>query len=220
MSFVETKIIGGREYRYERTSYRVGNKVRHKTVRYLGPVEPVNKQHRKKSTGRKPKIFVRQLTQEEKDVVEHASKSNDAFMRERAKAIIHSSQGLKVSEICKKMGKEKRSVLSAIKEFNRNGLACLQRGKTTGRKPKFTPQQKAEILAVVNTDPRKHGKNFTVWSLPKLKGHIIENKIVDHISIETLRQILRHGNKKYKKSRKWLYSNAPQFAKKNSKLTS
>ena len=217
MSFVETKIIGGRGYRYERTSYRVGNKIRHKTVRYLGPVEPVNKQHRKKSTGGKPNIFNRRLAREEKKAVWSASKSNDAFMRERAKAIIHSSQGLKVSEICKKMEKEKRSILSAIKRFNMNGLACLQRGKTTGRKPKFTPQQKADILAVVNTDPRKHGKNFTVWSLPKLKEHIIENKIVDQISIETLRQILRKGNKKYKKSRKWLYSNDPNFAKKNSK---
>jgi transposase len=182
-------------------------------------VEPVNKTQRGKSTGRKPKIFVRQLTAEEQTAVESASKSNDAFTRERARTILHSSQGLKVSEIGKKIEKEKRSILSAIKRFNTNGLACLQRGKTTGRKPKFTPQQKADILAVVNTDPKIHGKNFTVWSLPKLKEHIVGNKIVNHISIETLRQILRKGNKKYKKSRKWLFSNDPNFAKKNSKLT-
>lgn len=214
----EIYTINGRKYKYQVTNYRVGTKIKHRK-KYLGPVVPVNKIQGKKSTGRKPKIFVRQLTPEEKAAVEFAGKSNDAFMRERAKVIIHSSHGLKVSEICKRMEKEKRSILSAIKRFNMNGVACLQRGKTTGRKPKFTLQQKADILAVVNTDPRKHGKNFTVWSLPKLKEHIVGNKIVDHISIETLRQILRKGNKKYKKSRKWLFSNDPNFAKKNSKLT-
>lgn len=41
MSYVEIKIIKGREYKYERTSYRVGDIVRHKS-KYLGPVEPKN----------------------------------------------------------------------------------------------------------------------------------------------------------------------------------
>lgn len=48
-----------------------------------------------------------------------------------------------------------------------------------------------------------------------MKQHLINNKIVENISIETLRQIIKQGNKKYKKSRKWLYSNDPEFAKKN-----
>lgn len=211
---IEIYEINGRKYKYQVTNYRVGAKVKHKK-KYLGPVEVINKTQRGKSTGRKPKIFVRQLTPEEQTALVCASKSNNAFTRERAKTIIHSSEGLKVSEICRKMEKEKRSVLSAIKEFNRNGLACLVRGKTTGRKPKFTALQKANILEVVNTDPRKLEKNFTSWSLPKLKAHVVENAVVASISIETLRQILHRGNKKYKKSRKWLFSNDPNFSKKN-----
>ena len=42
MSYIEIKIIKGKEYIYERTSYRIGNKVKH-TSKYLGPVDPKNK---------------------------------------------------------------------------------------------------------------------------------------------------------------------------------
>lgn len=215
MSHIEIKKIGGRLYKYKRTNYRVGKKVRHKNV-YLGPVEPVNKKQRKKSTGRKPSVFARTIREEEKQELEKASRSNNVFTKERARIILHSSEGMRSSEICIKTGRKKRCVLDAIKKFNEKGLTCLQRERTTGKKPKFTKEQKAKILQVVNTEPRKLGKNFTSWSLPKLKLHLIENKIVECISIETLRQILKRGNKKYKKSRKWLYSNDPDFAKKNS----
>ena len=42
MTYLEIKSINGRKYRYERTSYRVGNKVLHKS-KYLGAVKPKNK---------------------------------------------------------------------------------------------------------------------------------------------------------------------------------
>lgn len=206
--------IKGHDYRYQVKNYRIGKKVRHKRI-YLGPVNPINKMQRKRSTGRKPSVYVRLTTTEERQILEKATKSTNAFTKERAKIILSSANGIRVSEISKKMERDKKSVLRAIKEFNKNGVTCLQRGKTTGRKAKFTNEQKAKIIETVNTDPRKFCKNFTTWSLPKLKQHIIETKIVDYISIESLRQILKCGNKKYKKSRKWLYSNDPDFAKKN-----
>jgi hypothetical protein len=42
MSYIEIKKIGGKEYRYKRTSYRVGDKVKHKSE-YLGPVKTKKK---------------------------------------------------------------------------------------------------------------------------------------------------------------------------------
>jgi len=42
MSYIEIKTIKGNKYKYERTSYRVGDVVKHKS-KYLGPVEPKNK---------------------------------------------------------------------------------------------------------------------------------------------------------------------------------
>lgn len=216
MTYERIKIIKGREYRYLVRGIRdVNGKVKQRVVKYLGPVSPVNKTQRKKSTGRKPSAFVRGLTAEEKQQLDNATRSNNAFARDRARIILYSAEGIKVSEIYNRIQREKRSILEAIKSLNKKGLDCLKRGKTTGPKSKFTNEQKAKVIEIVNTDPRKLNKNFTTWSLPKIKQHLIENRIIDKISIETLRQIIKQGNKKYKKSRKWLYSNDPDFAKKN-----
>lgn len=211
---IEIYKIKGREYRYQVTNYREGNKVKHRK-KYLGPVVPINKIQRRKSTGRKPSIFVRKVSDEERIELEKAQRSNDAFARDRANIIISSSEGKGVSEICGVLGREKRSVLEAVKKFNAGGLASLKKSGTGGRKTKITVQQRADIVQAVNTDPRKLGKTFSAWSLSKLKQHVVEIRIIEKISIETLRQILIKGNRKYKKSRKWLFSNDPNFSKKN-----
>ena len=46
MSYTEIKIINGRKYRYLRTSYRCGNKVKHKSE-YIGPVDKKTKKEGK-----------------------------------------------------------------------------------------------------------------------------------------------------------------------------
>ena len=83
----ETYTIKGRKYKYSVHNYRTGDKVRHKK-KYVGPVEPVNKAQRKKGQGRKPDIFVRELTKEEKEILEKSTKSGMAFVRDRAKILI------------------------------------------------------------------------------------------------------------------------------------
>lgn len=210
---IEIYTIKGRKYKYDVTNYRVGKKVKHKKT-YVGPVVPVNKKQRGKSTGRKPFVFVRELSLQEKQIVEKAVHSSKAFSHERAKMILLSAEGLKVQHIAEKTGRDKRSVLAAIRAFNKSGTLSLCRGKSTGAKPKFTDAQRAKIVAVINTDPRKLGKTFTTWSLQKIRAYVVAEKIVDSISIENLRRILLKNNKKYKKSRKWLYSNDPDFLKK------
>lgn len=212
---VEIYTIRGRQYKYQVTNYRIGKKIKHKK-KYLGAVEPLNKIQRKKGGGRKPSIFAREITGAERAELESAARSNNAFAKERAKTILLSNKGKHVKEICSENGKEKRSVLAAIHAFNSKGVACLEQVKRSGRKPVFSPEQRAKIIQTVNTDPRSIGLNFTSWSLHKLRDYSVKNGFVTSISIEQLRQILLHGNKKFKKSRKWCYSNDPDFAKKNS----
>ena len=220
MAYERIKRVKGRDYRYLVHGVRNGNKVVQKVIKYLGPVERVNNVQRKKGGGRKPSVFSRAITPEEREHLETASRSNNAFAKERAKIILLSSQGNPTQEICTKTGREKRSVLAAIHAFNRKGFASLEPVKRPGRKPVFTLEQRAKIIQTVNTEPRLIGMNFTTWSLHKLRDYVVNNDIVPTISIEHLRQVLKRGNKKFKKSRKWCYSNDPDFAKKNSKLTS
>lgn len=219
MSHIEVYRINGRLYKYRVWNKRVGKKVKHKK-KYLGPVERVMERRkgreRKPGGGRKPTLFVGKLGDAEKKALEKALSSSSAFTKERAKTILASSEGKSVKDIASAVGKEKRSVRNAIKDFNKKGLACLKKGKTTGRKPVFSAGDRAVMLALASTDPAKVGEAFTSWSLPKLKRHLLEQKKLS-ISVEQLRQVLRKQGFRLKKSRKWQYSNDPDFVKKNLK---
>lgn len=210
MSHIEIYRIKGREYRYEVTNYRVNGKVKHKK-KYLGPVIPIRK--RKKGGGRNPYLFVKKLNDKEVKMLTKSLKSHDRFIVERAKTVLFSSQGKTVREICGMLQKEKKSIIKAIKEFNEKGLKALQRRASPGRKPKFTIEQKAEILSVVSTEPRKLGLHFTTWSLPRIKKYLTDEKIVDSICIESIRNILLSQGLKYSHSKRWQYSNDPDFKK-------
>lgn len=213
MTYIEIKTIKGRKYKYLRKSVREGNKVRHITIKCLGPVDPIYKTGRSRKTN--ASIYIRSLGHMELKILKKATKSNVAFTRDRAKILLLSSKGFFAGQIADKMGCEARKVRKAIKAFNKKGLNALQRGKAKGAKPKFTKEQRAKMLMIVSTEPSKLDLHFTAWSLPKLKRYFIENEIVDSISIESVRQLLKSEGIKLKKSKRRQYSNDPDFAKKN-----
>ena len=52
---------------------------------------------------------------------------------------------------------------------------------------------------------------MTIWSLPKLREYLIEQKIVPAISLEWLRQLLRRKRIKWRHTKTWKESTDPQF---------
>ena len=205
--------IKGKEYRYEVKNYRTGKKIKHKK-KYLGPVNPVNRKERKKGAGRKPNIFVRSLLDEEKQLLKKAVKSNNSFVRDRARVILLSAGELSVKQISINLTFELRKIRKAIKDFNSKGLEALQRGKAKGAVPKFTDITKKIILMHFSKQPRDFGLHFTAWTLPRFRNHLIDYKIVDSISIERLRQILDDAGARLKRSKRWQYSPDKDFDKK------
>ena len=211
--FERIKIINGKKYRYLVKNVRVGNTVKQKVIRYLGPVDPVyNKEKSRKSNAW---LFVREVSELEMKGLQKAIASSSAFTRDRARIILLSSEGEKCSRIAEQVSCEERKVRNAIRAFNLKGLNALKRGKAKGAEPKFTQEQRAEMLGIASTEPKLLSLHFTTWSLPKLKRYFIEKQIVDSISIESIRQLLKSQGIKLKKSKRRQYSNDPDFAKKN-----
>lgn len=213
MTYIEIKTIHGKKYKYLRKSIREGDKVRHITLKCLGPVDPIYKTGKARKTN--ASIYVRSLKPDEIKVLKKASRSSDAFKRDRAKTLLLSSKGYFARQIAEKIGCESRKVRNAIKAFNTKGLKALQRGRAKGAEPKFTKEQKAKMLKVASTEPQKLDMHFTTWSLPKLKKYFIEKEIVDSISIESIRRLLKAEGIKLRKSKRRQYSNDPEFDKKN-----
>jgi len=211
MAYIEIKTIKGRKYRYERTSYREGKVVKHKS-KYLGPVEPVNKR-RNPNAGRKPKLKVRELTKEEGDFIQQNLKNSKSFIKDRARIICLSSEGNTVKQICKKLSFHRPKVEKIIKQFNKNGQKIFQRGKSPGKPRRITKGERALILQYLNTEPEKLGLHFNNWSHKKISYYAKKQGI--KASPSQVGRIIKQDEIKYKKKTSWLYSNDPEFAKKN-----
>lgn len=214
--FERIKIIHGKKYRYLVSNERLGDKVKQKVVKYVGPVDPVYKKDLKKKRKSNAWLFAQHVTIAEQETLKNAQVSSSAFTRDRARIILQSLKGISCDQIAEKIGCEARKVRTTIKTFNTKRLKVLERGKAKGATPSFTKEQKAKILMVVSTEPHRLGLHYTTWSLSKLRTYIIGQKIVDTISIETIRQILKRERMKLRKSKRFQYSNDPLFAKKNS----
>lgn len=212
MPHTEIYIIKGRKYKYEVTNYRVGKKVKHKK-KYIGPVEPINKR-KNPNAGRKPKLRVRELTAEEKDFMKQNLKSSKSFVKDRARIIQLSYEGNTVKQICQKLDFHRPKIEKIIKQFNEGGLKIFERGKSTGKPRRITKEQRALILQWLNTHPEKLGLHFNNWSHNKLSNYAMQQGI--NVSPSQAGRIITQDEIKYKKKRAHLYSNDPQFAKKNS----
>jgi len=211
MSYMEIKTIKGRKYRYQRTSYRVGKVVKHRS-KYIGPLEPVNKR-RNPNAGRKPKLRTRELKEEERKFVEKNLKNSKSFIKDRARILRLSSEENTVKHICQKLGFHRPKVEQIIKQFNEKGLKIFQRGKSPGKPRRITKEERALILQYLNTKPEKLGLHFNNWSHIKLSDYARNHGI--EVSPSQIGRIIKQDEIKYKKKISWLYSNDPDFAKKN-----
>jgi transposase len=211
MTYTEIKTIKGREYRYERTSYRVGKVVKHKS-KYIGPVEPINRR-RNPHAGRKPKLRARELTSEERKFIEKNLKNSKSFIKDRARIIRLSGEENTVKQICEKLGFHRPKVEKIIKQFNDRGISIFQRGKSSGKPRRITKEERALILQYLNTEPEKLGLHFNNWSHKKLSDYAKQKGI--KASPSQVGRIIKQDEIKYKKKTPWLYSNDPDFAKKN-----
>jgi transposase len=96
-----------------------------------------------------------------------------------------------VPEISEEVHLHPINVRKWIHRFNRYGLDGLRSGKSPGRPPIFNEEQRNEIVGIANTNPRLLGLHYSRWSLQRLRRYLIDHDIVDHISVETIRQILQ-----------------------------
>lgn len=210
MTHIEIYTIKGRKYKYEVTNYKIDKKVRHKK-KYLGAVEPVNAKRKNPNAGRKPALKVRVMGVEEVKHIARAMKNSKSFVKDRAKIIHLSKEGDTVKQICQKLKFHRPKVESIIKKFNKDGLKIFERKKGTGKPRKITENERAKVIELLNTNPKKLGLHFNNWSHKKLSNHLKNNDI--NISPAYVGRIIKKDEIRYKKKRSKMYSNDKNFLK-------
>jgi transposase len=119
-------------------------------------------------------------------------KKGEEHIKKRVHAIILSGiHKYKVSEISKIVNLHPNHLRKWIKRYNKEGIDIILNSPRTGKKKEITEDIKNKIIEIAKIPPRKLGLLFSNWTLHKLKKYLEENKIIEKISHETIRKILK-----------------------------
>jgi transposase len=163
-------------------------------------------------------VRVREITNEEGNrllrIVRRSSGSVVTWRR--AQMVLLSAQGMDVAQIAKVAFSSPDRVRAVLHNFNEDGFDSLVPRYAGGRPPTFDLRQRRQIKKIALSRPADHGLPFSTWSLSKLAEFLVAEGVVDDISHEGLRVLLREEGVSFQVIKTFKVSNDPDFeAKKN-----
>jgi transposase len=139
------------------------------------------------------RVQVREITNDEGNrllrIVRRSSGSVVTWRR--AQMVLLSAQGIDPARIAEVTFTSPDRVRDVLHNFNTDGFDSLKPKYAGGRPPKFDPEQRAEIKKISLSRPADHGLPFSTWSLSKLADFLVAEGVVEDISHEGLRTVLR-----------------------------
>ena len=136
----------------------------------------------------------------------------------RAQMVLLSAQGMDVAAIAKVAFTSEDRVRDVIHNFNADGFSSLYPKYRGGRPPKFTLGQRREIKKIAKSRPADHDLPFSTWSLSKLAEFLVAEGVVDDISHEGLRMLLREEGVTFQRLKTWKASSDPDYAVKKARV--
>jgi len=134
----------------------------------------------------------------------------------RAQMVLLSAQGMDVTGIARVTFTSADRVRDVLHNFNADGFDSLLPKYGGGRPPKFTLPQRQQIKKIALARPVDHDLPFSTWSLPKLAEFLVAEGVVDDISHEGLRLLLREEGVSFQAVKTYKASTDPDYeAKKN-----
>jgi transposase len=116
----------------------------------------------------------------------------DLACRERLQIIWFAHRGWSAPQIKASTLFHAATIRRWIRAFNKGGIDALRALRyRLGVQPRITVAQKENIVQIALQNPRDLGCLFDQWSLPKLRDYLRGQEIVDEISIEWIRKILK-----------------------------
>jgi transposase len=136
----------------------------------------------------------------------------------RAQMVLLSAQGMAVAAIAKVAFTSEDRVRDVIRNFNADGFDSLYPRYGGGHPPKFTLAERREIKKVARSKPVDHDLPFSTWSLAKLADFLVAEGVVDDISHEGLRALLRQEGVTFQRLKTWKASKDPRYADKKARV--
>jgi transposase len=169
-------------------------------------------------------IFVRPLSDAERNTLEAGLRSPDAFTLRRCQILLASSRGKNAYQIAHELGCNPQTARNAIHAFNEKGLReALKPGSkqphTVHRA--FDSEQAEALREMLHQDPRKFGKqSSSLWTLEMAAEVSFEEGLTkERVSGETVRATLARLGVRWERAKRWITSPDPQYQRKKGGAT-
>ena len=167
----------------------------------------------------KPRLFVRPLSGDERQVLQLGRKSADAFTVRRSQILLASAVGMGATAIGEVVGCTPQAVRDAIRAFAADGLGCL-RPKSKARKTPsavWDRERDDDLRDLLHRRPREFGKPTSLWTLA-LVAEVCHAKgwTTRRLTAEGMRGVLARLGIGWRRAKHWITSPDPEYAKKKS----
>jgi transposase len=167
-------------------------------------------------------IFVRPLTDAERQTLEEGLRSSDAFVLRRCQILLASARGDRVPQIARALGCDEQTVRNALHAFNTRGVAALQPGSSVPHTihAAFDPAAAARLRALLHHSPRTFGKETSIWTL-ELAAEVsfAAGLTAERVTGETIRATLARLGVGWRRAKHWITSPDPEYARKKAPAT-
>ena len=136
----------------------------------------------------------------------------------RAQMVLLSAQHMPVAKIAEVTFTSPDRVRDVLHNFDADGFDSLYPRYAGGRPPKFTLPQRQQIKKTALSRPEDHGLPFSTWSLSKLADFLVAEGVVDDISHEGLRMLLRDEDVSFQAVKTFKASTDPNYDAKTSRV--
>jgi transposase len=171
----------------------------------------------------KPPIFVRSLSQEEREALTAGLRSKDAFILRRSQILLASSRGESPPRIARSLGCASQTLRNAIHDFNERGLDALKPGSSRPKRTRAAfDEQRAEALReMLHRSPREFGRETSLWTLEMAAEVSFEEGLAERqVSGETIRATLaRLLGVRWQRAKRWITSPDPLYERKKGAAT-
>jgi transposase len=162
-------------------------------------------------------IFVRPLTDAERQHLEAGLRSSNAFILRRCQILLASARGEMAPQIAHHLGCDPQTVRNAIWAFNHTGLASLSKGSSRPHTTRAAfPGEKAQQLrALLHQSPRTFNQPTSVWTLELAAEVSFQQGLTpERVSGETIRATLARLGVRWQRAKEWITSPDPAYARK------
>jgi Winged helix-turn helix len=168
-------------------------------------------------------IFVRPLSDAERETLEEGLRSSDAFVLRRCQILLASSRGENAYRIARNLGCNPQTARNAIHIFNGRGLPeALRRGS---KRPHtihraFDPERAEKLREFLHRSPREFGRQTSLWTLDMAAEVSFEEGLTKgRVTGETIRATLARMGTRWERAKRWITSPDPEYQRKKGGAT-